>query len=89
MNELLNAKSQIKHHRVQGLEALNKLFRSGTPPETPLDGRYRGELVALDLGPGLTQMSWSRSTTICIWERHMRAGGGGLRTVGAPWLISH
>ncbi|HKY55331.1 MAG TPA: hypothetical protein VJM08_13530 [Anaerolineales bacterium] len=54
-DDLLIAKAQLKHHRAQGLEALNKLFRSGTPPEPLLDGRYRGELIALDLAPGLTQ----------------------------------
>ena len=67
MNDLLTAKSQIKHHRAQGLEALNKIFRSGTPPETPLDGRYRGELVALDLGPSLTQLFQSVTAAWMPW----------------------
>jgi hypothetical protein len=38
------------------LDSLHSLFRSGWPPEPPLDGRYRGELVALDIAPGLTQL---------------------------------
>jgi hypothetical protein len=54
--ELETARAQLKHHRAQGLAALNKLFRSGTLPEAPLDGRYRGELIALDIAPGLTAL---------------------------------
>ncbi|MCI0393471.1 MAG: hypothetical protein L0332_10425 [Chloroflexi bacterium] len=42
--------------RAAGLAALNELFRSGQAPEPPLHGRYRGELVALDIAPGLTQL---------------------------------
>jgi hypothetical protein len=40
----------------KGLASLNDLFRSGRLPEPPLDGRYRGELVALDIAPGFTQL---------------------------------
>jgi hypothetical protein len=40
----------------QGFASLNHLFRSGGLPEPPLDGRYCGELVALDIAPGLTQL---------------------------------
>ena len=36
--------------------ALNDLFRKGTPPTQLLDGRYSGELVMLDIAPGLTQL---------------------------------
>jgi hypothetical protein len=41
--------------RTRGLAALNEIFRAGVPPDQPLDGRYAGELVALDIAPGLTQ----------------------------------
>jgi hypothetical protein len=30
---------------------------SGTPPEPPLNGRYRGEVVMLNIAPGLTQVA--------------------------------
>ena len=66
-DDLLTAKAQLKHHRAQGLEALNKLFRRGMPPEPPLDGRYRGELVALDLAPGLTELFQSITAAWMPW----------------------
>lgn len=38
------------------------LFRDGEPPSPPLDGRTKGELVALDMAPVLTQaLSWLTS----------------------------
>lgn len=67
MNDLLTAMSPFKHNRTQGLEALNKLFRIGLPPEPPLDGRYRGELIALDLAPGLTQLLQSITAAWMPW----------------------
>lgn len=46
----------LKQDRRPGLAMLNDLFRAGTPPDPPLDGRYTGRLVALDIAPGLTQL---------------------------------
>jgi hypothetical protein len=51
---LRTAQDLVKVNRVQGLAALNDLFRAGTVPDPAPDGRYRGELIALDLAPGLT-----------------------------------
>ncbi|HEX9331195.1 MAG TPA: hypothetical protein VF896_04845 [Anaerolineales bacterium] len=56
LTELRAAQTLLEHNRAQGLAALNSLFRNGTPPKTPLDGRYHGELVGLDIAPGLTQL---------------------------------
>lgn len=67
MDDLLTVKAQLKHHRAQGLEALNKLFRNGTPPEPLLDGRYQGELIALDLAPGLIQLFQSITASWMPW----------------------
>ncbi len=50
------AQKVFKHDRKPGLAELNKLFRSGILPEPALDGRYAGELVALDITPGLIQI---------------------------------
>src|SRR5688572_31296990 len=47
----------VKAHRGQGLAALNTLFRRGTLPDPVPDGRYRGEFLALDFAPGITQLS--------------------------------
>jgi len=39
--------------------ALNQMFWNGTPPQPSLHGRYQGELVLLDIAPGLTEFfSW-------------------------------
>jgi len=48
------AQSLVKVNRAQGFAALNDLFRAGTVPEPSLNGRYAGELLVLDLAPGLT-----------------------------------
>jgi hypothetical protein len=51
-----HAKSIFGRDRKRGFAALNKIFRAGAPPNPPLDGRYAGELVALDVAPGLNQL---------------------------------
>ncbi len=55
LSELRAAQARVKHNRAQGLAALNTLFRNGRVPEPSLNGRYAGELTALDIAPGLTQ----------------------------------
>ena len=66
-DDLLTAKVQIKHSRARGMEVLNKLFRNGKPPELSLDGRYRGELVVLDIAPGLTELFQSITANWMPW----------------------
>ena len=51
---LQTARRLVSVNRAQGFAALNDLFRAGTVPDPLPDGRYAGELVALDLAPGLT-----------------------------------
>ena len=65
--ELQSARRLVSGDRAEGLAALNSLFRSGTPPEPPLDGRYRGELIALDLAPGLTELFQSITAAWMPW----------------------
>jgi hypothetical protein len=48
------AQALIKLDRSQTFASLNALFRSGKVPEPSLDGRYRGELIALDIAPVMT-----------------------------------
>jgi hypothetical protein len=50
------AQAVLKQDRRRGLAILNDLFRAGTPPDPPLDGRYAGSLVVLNIAPGLTQL---------------------------------
>jgi hypothetical protein len=57
--DFLAAQNLAQRDRALGWAALNKLFRSGSPPVPPLDGRYAGELAMLSIAPGLTQlMNW-------------------------------
>jgi hypothetical protein len=42
------AQDLLQTNRAQGLAVLNEIFRSGQPPDPPLDGAYDGELVALE-----------------------------------------
>lgn len=52
--ELQAAQTLVEHHRAQGWAALNKLFREGTVPAP--DGRHAGELITIDIAPGLTPL---------------------------------
>jgi hypothetical protein len=52
--ELQAARTLVKRHRAQGLAALNELFRTGAVSAP--NGRYAGELIAIDIAPGLTQL---------------------------------
>jgi hypothetical protein len=62
LNQLRAAQSLSKQNRTQGLSALNTLFRAGTLPAPALNGRHQGELIALDIAPGLTQFfDWTSS----------------------------
>jgi hypothetical protein len=66
-SELQTAQRLAKRDRTQGLAALNNLFGKGTPPEPPPDGRYGGELIALDIAPGLTQLFQSITSAWMPW----------------------
>jgi hypothetical protein len=55
LTQLRAAQKLVTNDRKHGLGTLNRLFRGGMPPNPPLDGRYHGELIALDIAPGLTQ----------------------------------
>jgi len=50
------AQKLLKQDRRQGLAALNDIFRAGKVPDPPLDGRYKGGVVAIDIAPGVTQL---------------------------------
>src|SRR4030067_1511218 len=57
------AQSGLKSNRREALAALNEIFRSRIPPDPQLAGAYPGELVALDIAPGLTLLvEWIAST---------------------------
>lgn len=51
------AQRRLSEDRAAGLAALDDIFRCGSLPDPALDGRYRGEIVAIDVAPGLNQMT--------------------------------
>ncbi len=70
------ARDLIKRDRRQGLAAFNEVFRGGRPPQPPLDGSYDGELLALDIAPGVTQLAESLASVWMPWKgKHLTAEG--------------
>ena len=55
ISELRAAQRIFRQDHKQGWDELDHLFRDGYPPELMLNGRYAGELIAVDIAPGLTQ----------------------------------
>ncbi|MBI5301946.1 MAG: hypothetical protein HY868_07400 [Chloroflexi bacterium] len=47
---------------------MNAIFRAGSPPRAPLDGEYGGELVALDVAPGVTQLARAITRAWMPWR---------------------
>lgn len=66
--EVQQAGLRVRRDRVHGLAALNDLFRSGSAPAPPLEGRYRGGLVAVDLAPGLTAAFRALTDSWLPWQ---------------------
>lgn len=58
------AQTLAQSHRARAWAALNQLFREGTVPDPAPNGRYTGELVAIDIAPGLTQLF---QTLFSLW----------------------
>jgi hypothetical protein len=65
--DLQAARALLKQDRAQGLAALNSLFRAGWLPEPAPNGRYAGELLALDIAPGLTELSQEIARSWMPW----------------------
>jgi hypothetical protein len=55
ITSISKARSTFERDRKLGYAALNEIFRSGSSPNPPPEAGYAGELVALDVGPGLNQ----------------------------------
>ena len=64
---LQTAQDLLSENRAEGLNKLKSVFRNGRPPELPLYGRYQGELVVLDIAPGLTQLFQSLASAWMPW----------------------
>jgi hypothetical protein len=74
-DELIGARRLLSRDRQAGLAALNELFRSGVVPTPALDGSYQGELVALDIAPGLTQIAGALAHLWLPWLGKRFAAG--------------
>ncbi len=68
LSEIRAARALHKQDRVRGLAALNRIFCAGTPPDPRLNGRYRSELVALNIAPRLTQFADMISAAWMSWK---------------------
>jgi hypothetical protein len=66
-NDLKEAQSLLERDSVQWLATLNRLFRTGAVPDPALEGRYQGELMALDLAFGLTELFQSITAAWMPW----------------------
>jgi hypothetical protein len=62
------ARQLLRTRRREGLAALDALFRAGTVPSPPPDGPYRGELVALDIAPVVTQFVEWLTSFLMPWK---------------------
>jgi len=62
------ARILVKHHHAEGIDVLGDLFRTGHAPDKPLDGRYTGGLVALNIEPGITQLAEAITNMWLPWK---------------------
>lgn len=56
----------LDHETAKSL--LNDLFRSGVPPEFPIEGRFGGDLVLLNIAPGLNPILRRLADTWMPWQ---------------------
>lgn len=57
-----SARSALHTDRAAAFALLEDLFCGGEPPNPPLDGTTRGQLIALEIAPGVTPaLSWLTS----------------------------
>jgi hypothetical protein len=62
-NLMRAARDLVKVNRAKGFAVLNNLFRAGTVPNPPPEGRYAGELMVLEIAPVLTPFfQWLANT---------------------------
>lgn len=66
--DLATVRLAAKGQAQSAQEALNALFRSGRPPAGPLEGGYAGELMHVDLAPGLTQLARAIAADWMPWK---------------------
>jgi hypothetical protein len=58
----------LRERRAEGLDALNRLFRTGKVPDPPPDGPYKGQLIAVDIAPLVTQLVEWLTSFMMPWK---------------------
>jgi hypothetical protein len=74
---LAAARLLLERDHQAGLAAANELFRRCGPPDPPLDGAYRGDLVAFNIAPGLTWLATQPSRLWLPWQGKRFVAGPG------------
>jgi hypothetical protein len=62
------AQALARKNRREGLAALNALFRAGKVPDPPIDGPMEGELVAVDIAPGVSSLLEWLTSFMMPWK---------------------
>ena len=63
-----DAQALAKLDNKRAWDALGEIFRDGKAPNLPPDGRYKGELIALEIAPGLTQIARAIAGAWLPWK---------------------
>lgn len=67
-HQISAAQALLRHCRAEGIDALNDIFRAGRTPDPPPDGRCAGQLLALDVAPGLTDLAAGLAAAWLPWQ---------------------
>jgi hypothetical protein len=88
--KIQTAQALARHDRAAARAALNNIFRAGTTPAPPLNGRYAGQLVLLDIAPGLTPLAKSVVSAWLPWKgktfNASQSSGDNIFTRDSLWL---
>ncbi len=84
------AQRRMASDRAAGMACLDDMFRAGRPP-LDMDGRYQGEMLAVDLVPGLTQYTSFVQRRFRPWrgkvfDRRDARGDNVFANNGRPWF---
>jgi hypothetical protein len=67
LTRVAEAHVEVKRDRARGLAQMNAIFREGTPPVVPLNGPTTGQMIAVDMLPGITPMVDALLTSHMPW----------------------
>ncbi len=84
------AQRRMAGDRAAGMACLDDMFRAGRPPQE-MNGRYRGEMLAVDLWPGLTHYAIFVQNRFQPWrgkrfDAPNERGDNILANNARPWL---